>query len=250
MLSKKCPRCRKRIRKDFDYCPFCGRSFRELDEMDIEKLERDFGFLGKDDRIDFPEKIGIRMPVGFGRLFNSLMRELDKQMRALDREIGEEVKKIRREDKIKKTKFAPGITTSGISISINATGDKPPVIKVKKFGTGGPTIKMERIGKEIKEKKLKKPKKLTKAEERRIAKLPRKEAKTNVRRLSNRVIYEIDLPGVRSINDVLINKLENSIEIKAVAKNKVFVKLIPIDLPLINYSLKNGKLILELGPID
>ena len=42
-------------------------------------------------------------------------------------------------------------------------------------------------------------------------------------------------------------KLENSIEIKALAKNKAYVKRIPINLPIINYDFSKEKLVLELG---
>ena len=52
------------------------------------------------------------------------------------------------------------------------------------------------------------------------------------------------------MKDVIINKLENSIEIKAFTKEKVYVKLLPVNLPVLNYKLKDGKLILELGAGD
>ena len=80
----------------------------------------------------------------------------------------------------------------------------------------------------------------------RFSELPKKEPKTNVKRLSNTVIYEINLPGVKSSEDLSIVKLENSIEIKAVAKDKAYFKLLPINLTIIDYELEKGKLILEL----
>ena len=45
---------------------------------------------------------------------------------------------------------------------------------------------------------------------------------------------------------ISIVKLENSIEIKAVSKKKAYIKLIPINMPITNYQLEKGKLILEL----
>ena len=74
----------------------------------------------------------------------------------------------------------------------------------------------------------------------------KKEPKTNVKRLSNTVIYEINMPGVKSLDDISIVKLENSIEIKAVAKDKAYFKLIPVNLAILDYELERGKLILEL----
>jgi len=51
---------------------------------------------------------------------------------------------------------------------------------------------------------------------------------------------------VKSVKDVSIAQLENSIEIKALGKGKVFSKMIPINLPIKNYNLSKGKLTLEL----
>lgn len=80
-----------------------------------------------------------------------------------------------------------------------------------------------------------------------FTKLKQHEPKTNIRRLSDKVIYEIDLPEVKSLEDVSINQLENSIEIKAVTEDKAYSKLIQINLPIVDYNLVKEKLILELG---
>ena len=79
-----------------------------------------------------------------------------------------------------------------------------------------------------------------------ISELPKKEPSTNIRRLANKIIYELNIPGVKSIKDISITKLENSIEIKALAGNKAYAKLIPLNLPITDYELSDGKLILEL----
>ena len=53
------------------------------------------------------------------------------------------------------------------------------------------------------------------------------------------------MPGVKSIKDISIAKLETSIEVKAVAKNKAYLKIIPIKLLIINYEFSKDNLILE-----
>jgi len=58
------------------------------------------------------------------------------------------------------------------------------------------------------------------------------------------------MPGVKSMKAVSIIQLENSIEIKALAKDKVFHKIIPINLPIRKYNLEKGKLVLELETRD
>ena len=79
-----------------------------------------------------------------------------------------------------------------------------------------------------------------------FAKLPRKEPKTNMKRLSGKLVYELTMPGVEDINDVFINQLENSIEVKALSKKKVYSKILNVNLPIIKYKLDKGNLILEL----
>ena len=54
------------------------------------------------------------------------------------------------------------------------------------------------------------------------------------------------MPGVKSIKEISIRKLEKSIEIRAVSKDKAYSKIIPVNLPILDYELEKGKLILEL----
>ena len=76
-------------------------------------------------------------------------------------------------------------------------------------------------------------------------KLPRKEPKSKLTRLKDKIVYELEIPGLNSLDKVLINKLENSIEIKAFTDKAVYIKTLPAKLPLIQYSINNGKLFLE-----
>ncbi len=54
------------------------------------------------------------------------------------------------------------------------------------------------------------------------------------------------MPGVKSIKDISIRSLENSIEIKAIAKEKAYYKIIRIGIPIIRYNFDKEKLTLEL----
>ena len=87
----------------------------------------------------------------------------------------------------------------------------------------------------------------SKQQKEKFSKLLREEPLTSIRRLSDKIIYEIELPKVNSIKDISINKLEQSTEIRALAKNKAYFKILQISLPIINYFLEKEKLILELG---
>lgn len=80
-----------------------------------------------------------------------------------------------------------------------------------------------------------------------FSQLPRKEPKTSIRRLSDRIVYDIEMPEIKSKDNISIIPLENSIEIKAIGKSKTYYKVINIGFPLLDYSLSKGKLILEFG---
>jgi len=236
MFRKNCRRCGRKVDKKYNFCPYCGYDIKR----DYE--EKNFGFLGRDDNIDFPDlDFGMRMPFGFNRIFSSLLKQIDKQFKELDKEIGRDI------EKTKKFTKKPGIMSSGLSISISTGTGKKPEIKIRGFGPEFENLDRKIIAKEKPEKFKKFPKtEISEEIAKKIAKLPREEAETKVRRLSNKIIYEISLPGVKRIKDIIINQLENSIEIKAFSKEKVYFKLLPISLPIQNYKLQKGKLILEL----
>lgn len=217
MFTKKsCKNCGNKISDKYKFCPYCGNPFDEGE---------DFGMLGKNDSI--PSNKGMKFPMGMNMIFNSLMKNLNKQFSELNNEMRAESKPQKRP-----------ANTKGISISISSFGNKPPEIRVDSFGNN---LKQKQ---QIKEMPLNN---LSQENLKRISTLPKQEPVTDIRRLANKVIYTIEMPEVSSIKDISIVKLENSIEIKAIAKNKVYVKQIPINLPITNYELSQGKLILELG---
>lgn len=243
--KKNCKRCGKKIEKNFDYCPYCGHNFKDGYNEDNE---RDYGFLGKTDILDN----NFKLPFGFKFLFKNLVKEMDKQFKELDREIGKErvQKNDKTEDKQKISRLRiPFSQAGGISINISS-GAGEPIVKVKSFGNVPEFQGLEsQFRKEKKEAQKPKKEHMRYDEEkaRKLSKLPRQEAESTVRRLSGKVVYEIDLPGVKKQEDVVINELENSIEVKAFAKDKAYFKFLPIALPLLKYRLAQEKLILELG---
>ncbi|MBS3084348.1 zinc ribbon domain-containing protein [Candidatus Pacearchaeota archaeon] len=81
-------------------------------------------------------------------------------------------------------------------------------------------------------------------------KINKKEPKSKLKRVEDKIEYEVEIPGVKSIKDISIIKLENSLEIKAVGDKTGYLKRIPIDLPLKKYSLVKGILTLELDTIN
>jgi len=172
-----------------------------------EKESKEFGMLGRNDNVDnelaqnkFTNNLGITDKF-LGSLMNSLMKNLEVQMRDLN---NAESKNI----------------PNGIKIRI---GNDPQKQKINRLA--------KRV---LSEKQLEK-----------MSSFPRAEAKTNVKRLSDKVIYELKAPGVLSPEDVFVSKLESGYEIKAIGKNKIYVNSFPINLPLKGFSLNDKGLIIE-----
>lgn len=224
MFKKKinCKKCSNKIDKNFDFCPHCGNVIKDHNESE------DWGMLGKNDLVS---EDNLKMPFGFNLIFNSLVKNLDKQLKEFDKQLGKEIA-----DKKQKNPKQ----SKGISISITSSMGKAPKIDIQTFGDMTNTQqKIQKINKSknqhFSEESIKK-----------LSILPRVEPSTNVRRLSNKIIYEIDVPGVKSNEDISIIQLENSIEIKAIGKDKAYFKLIPINFPIKKHKLEKGKLFIEL----
>jgi len=218
--KRECSKCKRKIDKKYSFCPYCGS------DLSTKGEEEDRGMLGKNDFMPFMNE--IKLPIGLNALFNSLIKNLSKEF---DGQLNKNYFSDEKSKKVKK---------DGISISISTFGNGPPKIKVTQLGEK-PKLQVQEEPKEkIKQNTF------TKEKIKKFASLEREEPKTDIRRLSNKMIYEIKIPGVKSLNDVSIIKLENSIEIKAISKNKAYIKTIPINLPITDYNLSEGKLILEL----
>ncbi len=186
---------------------FCPSCGREIENY----KEEDWGMLGREDLMG-EEEIMNPFFAGFGgKMLNNMlgnaMKMLEKEMRSME--------------KSPRSNFK--LMINGKEIQIGQ--QKKPKEAVRK-------IQKREFGKE----QLKK-----------MAELPKKEPKTILKRLGDKIIYEIEMPEVKSLNDVLINYLENSIEIKAIGESAIYSKIIPINMPITNQELSEGKLILELG---
>ncbi len=227
MFSKKqkCKKCNEKISDKYSYCPSCGAPLKP------EKKE-DWGMLGKNDTVDPFEAFEKGMLGGMGgKMLNKM---IGSAMKMLENEMRKNMKNTPQKDTAPKTNF---------ELYINGKKISPKNIKVTRKEVPQQNKKPQKINKNFQnyfgQDSIKK-----------YSNLEKIEPKANIRRLSNKVIYEIDVPGVESIKDISVVKLENSIEIKAVSKEKAYKKTIPIDLPLKKYRLDNEKLILELDVKD
>jgi len=218
MFNIKCSKCKSKISRNFDFCPYCGFNIKKNKE----------GLL---DEVSDMENVFSNPSFNIGNL-NSIIGEIRKEMLNAEKSTKKPV--------IKEGGGIPQRFASGFNITISTKNGGRPMIDIKQIGQP-----MKDNQKRVQEKQ-EIFQNISEEDSEKISKLPRVEPKSKVRRMSNSVIYEIDLPGVNSIKDVFINKLNNSIEIRAMGKNKQYGKIIPISLPIKKYYLSDGKLVLEL----
>ena len=207
--KKECNNCKRKLSDDYDFCPYCGNPVNE-------SRKKDWGMLGRDDSI--PSNFN-EFPKGFNAMFNFLAKNLAKQFSDAEKVSDNPDQAVKR---------------SGIKIDISTSGNNAPKIRIG------------RIGEPQKEKKKILLPVFSKEKLGEFLNTPRKEPETNVRRFSKRIIYEIELPDVKSLGDISIMKLENSIEIRAIAKGMSYLKIIPINFPITDYGFSEGRLTIEL----
>ena len=211
MFGKKCPNCAKKVEKDFVFCPYCAFPVKKNAEKD------NFGLIGKDDNLGNVPLIGsgnLGLPIPLDKLIGSLMNQLGKELGNANNSQG-----------LPRGNFKIQISTGmPMNPELMKRQQKKQRAKIEK------APKIEIPVKEIERRKI----------------LPREEAQSNVRRLSDRIIYEIKVPGVDKKEQVVINKLDNSYEIKAYSNNACYTKSIPIDADLIQSYLRENTLFLEL----
>jgi len=216
--KKECKRCGVKSGSGFNFCPNCGVPFKE----NISK-GNDFGMLGDSDinentfglnNFSNPFLGGFSGKM-IGKMFESAVKMMEKEMQ-------KEMKK----QNSPRTNFQLFINGKKVNIEKSA---------------GNPINRHKRQRKEINYQNL------PQANLKKFGDFPKKEPETNVRRFSDKVIYEISMPGLKSEKEMSIIKLENSIEIKALGENIIYRKIIPISLPITDYKISNDKLVIELG---
>lgn len=210
--KKKCGKCRKSISGNYDFCPYCGSSLNE-------NFKEDWGMLGKTDSNEKADSFsdpffgGINSGI-MGKMINSAMKMLENEMK----------KTANTQDNPSRAKFK--LMINGKEVPLNSPNKKENQKKPNKKLTKPLPVFSENKRKEFQ-------------------KLKREEPKSNLKRFSDKVIYEIEIPGLKKVENVSILKLENSVEIKAIGNKKSYEKILSLNSPLINYSISKNNLILE-----
>jgi len=194
-------------------CPKCGR-----------KLNADWNFCPY---CGYEVKPKIISPL------EGIFEDVEKEFEKLDKMFGIGFK-------IPKIPLEKG---GGVSITIHSGTGMKPKIEVKTSG------EYKKIEPELKRKLGIKPAIEEVEEKPARRKMPKitEEPETKVKIVGNKRIISLILPGVKDSKDIEIKRLEQSVEIKAFAKDRAYFKLIPVPSDVsIRSEFKDGILTLEI----
>ncbi len=80
----------------------------------------------------------------------------------------------------------------------------------------------------------------------RRAGLKKVEAESRVKRIGDVIIYEIEAPGVGKKEDVAVVELESGLEVRVYARDKCYVKVIPMKVEVLGWRVDGDRVSVEL----
>jgi HSP20 family molecular chaperone IbpA len=228
-----CPVCGTKIETEWGFCPRCG-----------SRISGDF----------------------FDEIFSRMRKELAEMNKLLEKDIEAFDLSPWFKDMDMDRKANP--RKSGFTIKIVQAGDRKPDISVRTFGDADKNKLKKEIGElgawqdsgQKNDKPIEAPQlgkwslfrkagKPAEPQEKIVIKGPMRteEPKTSVARSASRVAVSIHLPGVESEKDIEVSELESSVEVKALAKDKAYFKILtkPSQFRLSKKSFEKGILHME-----
>lgn len=233
----KCPRCGKDSEKEWEYCPRCGLNMKRRPEFS-----------------------------GFSDIFQRVHKHMEDMNKRLDKDF--EVFDL--SPALNEMRERPvSRNTRGFRITMSSGTGKQPKISVKTFGDNDDEMRKEifdQLGVEM-ENEIQKPEK----EQKRRFRIPNiigsrgdtreatneekelrfqgrtEEPKTEIRSMGSMVVVDMDIPGVRSEENIDVRELESSVEVKALAGDKAYFKILtkPSQFRLTEKRFEKGRLHLE-----
>jgi HSP20 family molecular chaperone IbpA len=243
--------CGKKFDEKFEFCPYCGTPLRDSVNQERQRKSQEDMFNKQIDSLTKELSEGFGMPLinsfPFKMLVKKLSKDIEKQFREMDRDMSR-VQPIEMPKDAKKS--SKPIIQDGKKVGnvqeFNFPGGHGFSIQIQMGGSPQDIIIKDESN-EDKTKKIRLPKsKISDKRAQELARLPRHEPETKIRRMTDKLVYEISLPGVKNEQDIMINNLQNSIEVKAFSKDKAYFKLIPLAFPIKSWNLKDERLVLEL----
>lgn len=246
-IGMKCPRCRKDTEKGWEYCSSCGFRLKSND---------------------------------FFR-FDDMFKRVNKQMEQMNRMFEKDLEVFDLSPVFRELRERPvERKTKGFRITMSSGTGREPKVSVQTFGDNkdemrkdileqlndekGMQIPMKRAAPEERERRrfrfpgLTRPaerpaerpaQRFLEKDENKESRVPTKteEPKTSVKRLGSKVVVDIEMPGVRSEDRIDVRELENSIEVKALAGDRAYFKILtkPSQFRLSGKRFDKGRLHLE-----
>jgi HSP20 family molecular chaperone IbpA len=186
-------------------------------------------------------------------LFEDVFERMEHEMKEMDRAFRPSERNFEVIDISPFFKQAKG---SGFTVKITRSGDGKPKIDIKTFGDvdkkelENEVNKLgfrDRIGRALKPAKvgLERREGSVRLEDARTTEEP----ETSVKNIGGRIIAEVSLPGVKKSEDIEIRVLENSVEVRALAGNKAYFKILtkPPQTSVVRREFGKGVLTIELG---
>lgn len=214
----RCPRCGSGVNEGWSFCPKCG-----------SRLERNL----------------------FGDVFERMGQEMKNELKSMDRAFERNFEVLDLSPFFRKP-----IRSSGFSIKITRSGSEKPKVSVKTFGDVDRKELESETGKLgfrgiPKQEKLENEMLEMKERGRGISfEMARttEEPETYVRRIGDKILVEVKLPGVEDMKDIEVKSLENSIEVRAMAGDKAYFKILtkPQKTNIFRKDFENGVLRIEL----
>ncbi|MBW6461869.1 MAG: zinc ribbon domain-containing protein [DPANN group archaeon] len=234
MVAMYCHKCGKMVEDHWDFCPSCGSSV-----IKPIKFKRPSSVLPLDNLVD-----------SFKRQFDEINKFMERDLHGLEKDF--EVFNLRSEKN-------PKIIRNGFSVSISSGTGQKPKIDIKTFGDIDKTKLAEEFKKNLGLKGVNINDAIIKST---IPNLPEEqllnkkipsvteEPKTDIKRLSDKIVIDIELPDIESDKNIIVNMLSSSIELKAIGKKKMYFKImqIPKGWTLISKKFKDRILKLEFQP--
>ncbi|MFQ6050153.1 MAG: zinc-ribbon domain-containing protein [Candidatus Hydrothermarchaeota archaeon] len=205
-----CKTCGTSLKEKWRYCPNCGKAVKDVEE-----------FLSLEELID-----RIKREIG------DITKDFAKEIQILDfKDLTESI-----------------IKGGGFSIRISKEGDKSPEIDIKTFGDLEEEIK-EMIT-NILNIDTKSKIEIRNPDKKKFRTTPEKVEEPEITFNSDGVydIVTLDLPDVKDISQIDIEKFEESIEVRAFTDNKCYIKIIriPKGTSIVKTEFSMGKLKLTL----
>ena len=184
----------------------------------------------------------------FSGILQRMRKEMEGMTREMDQAFEKDIEAFDISPYFRKSDRPKG---SGFSVRIISGTGMEPKVNITTFGDVDREKIREQVEKQLGYRQREKPVGAP-ARQKPASRLPvpkaTEEPKTEVKKLDSRVVVDMELPGIKE-RDIEVNELEASVEVKAMAGDKAFFKILtkPEEFSIVEKKFEKGRLHLEFG---